>query len=388
MNTPYSGFQIAAYLGTRPNVPKIWTLQRALKQLAASNSTRGVEWSTIHSQQHTKASLGRDICEDLGVTVDRWLDLEYWTTDGGQVAALIKAIEADLINRRPSLVVAVGDVNTALACAIASARLRIPLVHLEAGLRSTVITGEEVNRRIISSCTQFHLTTTVRARENLLREGVPQSQIWVVGNPMAECFLHFASQTDDHAILGGLGLEGRTYTLATVHKWDTLRMTPAPWDLILSLAQSRLVIMPCHPTARKHLADADLNLLQSPGLMVMDPLPYRVFGALLRGAEAVVTDSDGVQEESAIAGVLCLSLVDEIARPEILAGGGHLPRTQWIRDPSAAIDRFSGRRSSAAPEMWDQQVSARIAGALAEIVKSIDPAVSQLTPIAARTGNG
>lgn len=387
MNTTHSTFHIAAFMGTRPNVPKIWTLQRALRRLADSNSMRDVEWSIIHSQQHTKASLGREMCEDLGVTVDRWLNLEFWTTDGGQVAALIKAIEADLISRRPSLVIAVGDVNTALACAIASARLRIPLVHLEAGLRSTAMTGEEVNRRIISSCTQFHLTTTIGAQENLLREGVPQNKIWMVGNPMAECFLHFASQTDDHAILDGFGLQSRMYTLATVHKWDTLRMAPAPWDLILSLGQSRLVIMPCHPTARKYLADADLNPLESPGLTVMDPLPYRVFGALLRGAEAVVTDSDGVQEESAIAGVPCLSLVDEIARPEILADGGHLPRTAWIHDPSAAIEGFSGRRPSAAPAMWDQQVSVRIASALAEIIKSLYPAVSQLTPLAATLGD-
>jgi UDP-N-acetylglucosamine 2-epimerase (non-hydrolysing) len=368
--------ELSVFFGTRPNVPKIWTMQRGLRLAAQRQGNDRLRWATVHSGQHYDAKLGTDLCAELGLTVDRWLAPESWRSDGEQIAALLKVVEVDVLAHPPAGMVIVGDVNTTLAAGLVGARHRIPVIHLEAGLRSEARTGEEVNRRIITSCAQFHLATTHRAAANLVAEGVAPARIWVVGNPMAECYRHHGDRTDDGAVLTRLGLSEGEYVLATVHKQDTLADSAEPLRLIEAAARACPVVFPCHPTTRRHLARAGLAVQDSAALKVIEPQAYVAFGALLRGARAVITDSDGVQEEASVAGVPCLSLVEATARPEIMDDGGHRTLSQWAADPAAAVDALNGRRGGS-PPLWDSLVSARLAEAIGEVVDQLPSAFEQ-----------
>jgi UDP-N-acetylglucosamine 2-epimerase (non-hydrolysing) len=361
---------VTVYLGARPNVPKAWTLQQALRAAATVEPAAGFTWSTVHTGQHTHPLLGQDLCDELEVRVDRNLGVAGGETTAERISALMIAIEADIRADAPSAVVAIGDVNTALACALVCARERIPLIHLEAGLRSGVETVEEINRRIIAACAQFHLATTESAARNLLAEGVPADRIWQVGNPMAECFLRTAQTVEDEKVLAEFGLVREDYVLATLHKSDTLTASSILVGLISEIAQDLPVVFPCHPQTQLHLTETGLFGDLHERVTVLPPLPYRAFGALLRSARAVVTDSDGVQEECAIGRVRCLSLVSATARPEILEADRHVSLNAWISRPREAV-RERWNRQGTPPSGWDERVSHRIALAVPEILHQL-----------------
>ncbi|MFF2619825.1 UDP-N-acetyl glucosamine 2-epimerase [Kitasatospora sp. NPDC058046] len=351
---------ITVYLGARPNAPKVWTLQQSVGKMRASGAT----WSYVHTGQHFDPRLGQGLCDELALQVDRWLRCGDCASDAEQLGRLCSLVERDLDEHPAEAVVVVGDVNSTVAAALVAARRGIPVIHLEAGLRSSDRTPEEANRRIVTACTDYHLATTAEAVAALHGEGVPAEHVHFVGNPMAECHLAHHDPDAGAAVLKRLGLTRGRYVLATLHKPTALSHPKPVLDILRDLAAHGLPpVLPLHPRAAAHLVDHGL-LDRVLAERVLPPQPYLAFGALLRNCAFVVTDSDGVQEEAATAEVTCLATVPGSAREVTRACGSTHFADTWLNLTIQQILTLAADRPARRPERWDNQVSDRIATAL------------------------
>ncbi len=348
---------IDIYAGARPNAPKIWTLLAGLRRYAEHRLGPDVGWRVAHTNQHHHGRLGAGFCEDIGIRIDANLGVGPTASDGDQLATLIRRIEADVHESRPSAILVVGDVNTTLAAAIVGARNGYPVIHAEAGLRSASMTPEEVNRRLITPCSTFHLAPSERAVRNLHGTGIAPENVFYIGNLMAECFLRHESERRESTILDRLGLVRHGYVVVTVHK---TRMLADLQPAIAALKRiGERIVFPCHPHTERALHD---DVVRS---WLVPPQRYADFGALIEGSRFVVTDSDGVQEECAVAGVGCLTLAADTARPETIECGSNR-----LIDPGDAIE-LGERRPGSRPPRWDSEVSRRWSDALATIVPQL-----------------
>ncbi|MGW4381026.1 UDP-N-acetylglucosamine 2-epimerase [Kitasatospora sp. NPDC004531] len=362
-----TGPTITAYLGARPNTPKVWTLQRAVGKMR----TPGVSWSYVHTGQHYDPRLGQGLCEELDLRVDRWLRCGDAASDAEQLGRLCALVERDLDEHPADAVVVVGDVNSTVAAALVAARRGTPVIHLEAGLRSPDRTPEEANRRIVTACADHHLATTAEAVDALRAEGVAAGDVHFVGNPMAECHLAHHDPDRDTEVLARLGLSPGGYVLATLHKPAALSHPKPVLDVLRDLAAHGLPpVLPLHPRAAAHLADHGL-LDGALAERVLPPQPYLAFGALLRNCAFVVTDSDGVQEEAAAARVACLATVPGNARDVTRACGSTHFADSWLQLPTARIRELAAARPARRPPRWDTRVSDRLAAALDGILPAL-----------------
>ncbi|MEU9291467.1 UDP-N-acetylglucosamine 2-epimerase [Streptomyces sp. NPDC048275] len=362
-----TGPTITVYLGARPNAPKVWTLQQAVGKMRTSGAT----WSYVHTGQHFDPRLGRRLCDELALQVDRWLRCGDAASDAEQLGRLCALVERDLDEHPAEAVVVVGDVNSTVAAALVAARRGTPVIHLEAGLRSPDRTPEEANRLIVTACTDHHLATTAEAVAALHGEGVPAEYVHFVGNPMAECHLAHHDPDADAAVLERLGLTRGGYVLATLHKPAALSHPKPVLDVLRDLAAHGLTpVLPLHPRAATHLVDHGL-LDRVLAERVLPPQPYLAFGALLRNCAFVVTDSDGVQEEAAAAEVTCLATVPGSAREVTRACGSTHFADAWLHLTIRQILALAAGRPTGHPERWDSRVSDRIATALDGILPAL-----------------
>ncbi|MFN0279201.1 MAG: UDP-N-acetyl glucosamine 2-epimerase [Pyrinomonadaceae bacterium] len=352
----------ALFVGARPNLPKLWTLTRGLNYL-----TDEISYLTIHTGQQSHPALTSDLISELGILIDINLDVEWSEQDSQRVSNLTGTIGNILRKTSPEFVVVVGDVNTSAVAAFVASRMGISVIHLEAGLRSRVNTSEEINRKVITACSQFHLATTALARENLLREGLDEQNIFLVGNPMAETFLSFDGARNNSTILSRLGLTSKNYVLFAVHK--RMNVTNVEWltDLLILLGRETRVVFPIHPHIDSIIAPYRGTFDSHKDIRLTGPLGYADFGALLDNAFCVVTDSAGAQEESTVAGVRCVTVGHETARPETIFQGTNKMIGFDVRACLQTI-RSNEPVGENKIEYWDQSVSSRIRGAIISII--------------------
>lgn len=354
--------------GARPNIPKVWTIVRGLKLLTAECPAH-VTVTTVHSGQHYHEWMGEGFANDLGVHIDMNLDVGSGASDADQIAVLISRINIALDSLQPDCVVVVGDVNTTLAAALVSARRGLPVVHIEAGLRSNIWEPEELNRKIITSCSNYHLAPSELAANNLLNEGVQANTIFVVGNTMAETFLCHADSRYQSQILQKLSLSPRGYILFTAHKPATLTRPEHLVRLLMAITRTNQVVFPCHPRTLKLLLEqfAHRDALQN--LVILDPLPYDDFGSLLENSYCTITDSDGVQEECTVANIPCITITSATARPEtVMCGSNHVIGFDIDQCLHLLLNlQASGIR----PKYWDTQVSQRIKASFRQIFQEV-----------------
>lgn len=358
--------RLRMYVSARPNYPKAWTFQRACKGLA------DLQLSTVHTGQHSDGSLGPTMASAMGVRLDRALQPAAAKSDAGRLAELIHVVDQDLHKYPTDGVTVIGDVNGTVAAALASRRRGLPVLHLEAGLRSGDDNPEEINRKCVTSLSQWHLATTLQARDNLETEGVSDACVAFIGNPMAECFLRHTEERDVQSVRSINQLPER-YVLMTLHKPRTTRDPDFAGGLAKELAREHgTVVFPRHPST---VVRREALLTPTDGVHMLPPQTYTDFGALLTGAALVVTDSDGVHEECAIAGVPCLVLVPQSARPET-HGPAHLATDSLDRYDVAQLSRvLIGQHDQVRPRTdiagWDRLVSERIATALTGFTQHI-----------------
>jgi UDP-N-acetylglucosamine 2-epimerase (non-hydrolysing) len=287
-------------------------------------------------------------------------------TQARQTADVLVGLEREFMDISPSVVVVYGDVNSTVGAALAGAKLGVPLAHVEAGLRSFDNTmPEEINRRLTDQLCDLLFVTSPEAIGHLAREGRPVSSMHFVGNPMIDTLLANLDKFDAAAARRAYDLGERRYVVATLHRPANVDDPKRAAELVRALhevAAELDVIIPLHPRGRATLVAA--GLLDAPRIHVTDPLGYIEFMSLVRGAAAIVTDSGGVQEETTLLRVPCLTLRPNTERPITITSGSN--RLVTREELAAAVLKAcdDGPYAGELPPLWDGKAGPRIAGVI------------------------
>jgi UDP-N-acetylglucosamine 2-epimerase (non-hydrolysing) len=347
--------------GARPNFPKAAPVLRALDGL-------GVPQRLLHTGQHYGEQMFEVFFRQLGLPEP---DINLGVGSGThavQTAAIMVGLQEVLTELRPSLVVVYGDVNSTVAAALVAAKLRIPVAHVEAGLRSfDRDMPEEINRLVTDRLSDLLFATSADAVAHLGNEGVHPDRIHLVGNPMIDTLLANLGRFDEAAVRAEHGLAAR-YVVATLHRPANVDRPNDAAALVKGLhavADQAEVILPLHPRGRDSLRGA--GLFDHPRVRVIDPLGYVEFMGLVRGAALVVTDSGGVQEETTVLGVPCLTIRPNTERPVTITHGTNLLVTRERLAEEAERCLAAGRPATwPIPPLWDGLAGPRIAKVIAQ----------------------
>ena len=276
----------------------------------------------------------------------------------------MKRFEPVVLERRPDAVVVVGDVNSTIACALTAVKLGVPVAHVEAGLRSFDRTmPEEINRILTDAISHWLFVTERSGVENLRREGVPEDRIFLVGNVMIDTLLACRELSRRSSIREDLRLTDRPFGVLTLHRPANVDDPKVLSDILSAIGriQTELpIVFPVHPRTRKALEGH--NLAAMPGLILTEPLGYLDFMKLISDARLVLTDSGGIQEETTVLGVPCLTLRNNTERPiTVEQGTNQLVGLDPQRIVAAARRALSEPpRAGRVPDLWDGRAAARI----------------------------
>jgi UDP-N-acetylglucosamine 2-epimerase (non-hydrolysing) len=284
-----------------------------------------------------------------------------------QTAKVMMAFEPVCKQERPDWVVVVGDVNSTLACALVARKLRIGVAHVEAGLRSGDMgMPEEVNRVCTDAISDLLFTSEESGNRNLSREGVPDGRIHFVGNTMIDSLLGHITKARATPLPDGLA--AGCYAVLTLHRPDNVddaQKLAGLLDALEPVADRMPVVFPAHPRTRARLAEFGLAMNEKLW-RITDPLGYLNFLGLVARSRLVLTDSGGLQEETTVLGVPCLTLRDNTERPVTCEVGTNvLVGTQPERVRAEALLVLQGNgRHGRVPDLWDGRAAERIAGVL------------------------
>jgi UDP-N-acetylglucosamine 2-epimerase (non-hydrolysing) len=350
--------------GARPNFMKVAPLLRECEE------REGIRAILVHTGQHYNAELSDVFFRDLGIRPpDHALNVGSGS-HAEQTAEIMRRFEPVCLAERPDVVVVVGDVNSTMAAALVAVKLAIPVAHVEAGLRSFDRTmPEEINRIVTDAVATWYFTTESSANENLRREGVPESRIHFVGNVMIDTLLSCRERAARSLILETLGLgngsgDPAPYGVVTLHRpsnVDDLEQLAGLVEALREIAADLRLVFPVHP--RTSSALERLGRTQGfDGLHLVEPLGYLDFLQLMAHARVVITDSGGIQEETTILQVPCLTVRSTTERPvTVLCGWNRLVGTRPESLVAACWDVVAGgMRRGLRPPLWDGKASQRI----------------------------
>jgi UDP-N-acetylglucosamine 2-epimerase (non-hydrolysing) len=360
---------ILCVCGARPNFMKIDAVVRAMRSVA------GLRPSIVHTGQHYDERMFKVLFEDLGLPRPD-VDLEVGSgSHAVQTARIMERFEPVLLERRPDLVLVVGDVNSTVSCGLVAVKLGIPLGHVEAGLRSRDRSmPEEINRVVTDSISDLLFASEQSGMANLRREGVPEENLCFAGNVMIDTLLRHRERAEGSAVLNELGVSPKGYAVLTLHRPANVD-DPAVLGGIVEIVEAiegRLpVVFPVHPRTRQRLSDAGLlaRLEARRDFQAVEPLGYLDFLKLIAHARILLTDSGGIQEEATILRVPCLTLRDSTERPATVAAGFN--RVVGVNPATvlAAFDEMLAAPPAGGepPERWDGRAGERIAARIEEL---------------------
>jgi UDP-N-acetylglucosamine 2-epimerase (non-hydrolysing) len=333
------------------------------------NRRDGIEAFLVHTGQHYDERMSKLFFEELEIPRP---DVDLGVGSGshaGQTAEVMKRFEPVLLEKKPDAVVVVGDVNSTIACALVAVKLGVPVAHVEAGLRSFDRTmPEEINRILTDAISRWLFVTERSGVENLCREGVSDDRIFLVGNVMIDTLLACRELSRRSSILNDLHLTDRPFGVLTLHRPANVDDAEVLGGILSAIGRLQCelpIVFPVHPRTRKALEGHDLASM--PGLVVTEPLGYLDFMKLLADARLVLTDSGGIQEETTVLGVPCLTLRNNTERPiTIEQGTNHLVGLHSQRIVDAARQALSQPKANGRiPDLWDGRAAARIVDVLA-----------------------
>jgi UDP-N-acetylglucosamine 2-epimerase (non-hydrolysing) len=352
-----SSLRVACVVGARPNFIKMAALIEEAHRRPAIAAT------LIHTGQHFSPEMSQALFDDLELPApDRHLGAGGGT-QAEQTAEIMIRLERVFDETKPDLVLVVGDVNSTLAAALVAAKKTIPLAHVEAGLRSGDRTmPEEINRLVTDVLAAYLFTTEPSGAENLRAEGIPDDRIFFTGNVMIDTLLRFREKADRSDVLARLGLAEKSYALVTLHRPANVDSPEKLREMVSALRQIREslpVVFPAHPRTRGNLEKFGIAY---DGLTLTPPLGYLDFLKLMSAARLVLTDSGGIQEETTILQVPCLTLRENTERPiTIEMGTNHLAGTDPEKIVAAARQALAAPAAAARiPELWDGRAAERI----------------------------
>jgi UDP-N-acetylglucosamine 2-epimerase (non-hydrolysing) len=405
--------RLLSVVGARPNFMKIAPIVAELKRERSgkdriekdrpekdlpekdrSKTLPAIEHCLVHSGQHYDELLSGNFFADLGLPQPD-VNLQVGSgTHAAQTAEIMKRIEPVLLDYKPQMVLVVGDVNSTLAAALTAVKLGIGVAHIEAGLRSFDMTmPEEINRKLTDAVSSLLFVTEQSGVDNLKREGVAPEKIFLVGNVMIDSLLQHRELASRSPLLDRLGMRKnssscRPYGVLTLHRpsnVDDPETLGGILRAVSALAADLPVFFPVHPRTRKNIESFGLlhylassagtsSTRKSPaggnhaGIVPLDPLGYLDFLSLNDRARIVLTDSGGIQEETTVLGVPCLTLRENTERPATVEhGSNQIVGVDSDRILAAARSILSKpARPSRRPPLWDGKAAPRIVAILRE----------------------
>jgi UDP-N-acetylglucosamine 2-epimerase (non-hydrolysing) len=357
--------KILLVAGARPNFMKIAPLAEAL------GASPRFEPLLVHTGQHYDKEMSQLFFDELGMPrPHRSLGVGS-DTHGRQTARIMERLEEVMIQESPEAIVVVGDVNSTLAGALVAAKLLIPVAHVEAGLRSFDRTmPEEINRVVTDQLSRWLFTPSPEAEGNLLKEGIAKEKIHFVGNVMIDTLMRFLPRLESAGTLGALGVEPGGYLLVTLHRPSNVDDPDRLRRIVAALAEvaaTLTVLFPVHPRTRRRMEEAGIDQRDRGGLRFLPPLGYREFMALLKSCRSALTDSGGIQEETTVLGVPCLTFRPGTERPvTVTSGTNRILGTDPAAIAGAVADlvREGPPAPKPPPPLWDGRAAGRIAAVL------------------------
>jgi UDP-N-acetylglucosamine 2-epimerase (non-hydrolysing) len=355
-------YRLLLVVGARPNFVKIAPIVRALADHAGILVSR-----LVHTGQHYDQAMSDVFFGELAIpTPDVHLEVGS-DTHARQTAAIMRAFEPVVTEWKPDMVLVVGDVNSTLACALVASKLGVKVAHVESGLRSFDRSmPEEINRLLTDQLSDLLFVSEESGLENLHREGIPGDRVHFVGNVMIDTLLAHRDRALALDMPGRLGLAPGQYGVITLHRPSNVDESAAferLLDALGAIAADVPLVFPVHPRTRPALAESPVatDLMQRGRLRVLDPLAYLEFIGLVANSRVVLTDSGGIQEETTVLGVPCLTLRTSTERPVTISEGTN--RLVGI-DPEAIIAGWqavkTGGHRGRIPRSWDGQAARRI----------------------------
>ena len=392
--------KLLSVVGARANFIKIAAICEAVKEHNEAVPDRPIRHVLVHTGQSYDADISDTFFNDLDLPK---ADITLGVRSGShavQTARVIEQFEKVILKERPNVVLVLGDVNSTVACALVTKKLISPafqdqqefspkLAHVEAGLRSFDRSmPEEINRIVTDALSDLLFTTEESANRNLKNEGIKPERIHFVGNVVIDTLLRHLTRAKESTILNDLQLsdvaEVKPYAILTLHRpanVDDPRIFAGMLEAFLDISRLMPIIFPAHPHTLKQIQEADLgdffidHFMDGPEpwdsrvrIRLVPPLGYLDFLQLMSHAKVVLTDSGGIQEETTILGVPCITLRDNTERPVTLKLGTNVlvgadPK-KIIRETSRLLQ--VGRQSLSPPHLWDGNAAKRIVRVLAE----------------------
>lgn len=380
--------KILCVVGARPNFMKIAPIIAALRgsdsrttdsgtDLEAAPAAAAFEAVLVHTGQHYDPAMNESFFEDLGIPAPN-INLEVGSsTHAVQTAEIMRRFEPVLDAEQPAAILVVGDVNSTIACALVASKKGVPVVHVEAGLRSYDRgMPEEINRVLTDQISELLFTTERGALANLQREGIDPERVHFVGNVMIDSLMHSlerAVPSGETLASAGIDAARGDYALLTLHRpsnVDDPEILSRLLDTFRDIAHRLPIVFPMHPRTRARIESAGLQgQLQHPGLHLLPPANYLAMLGLMRDARLVLTDSGGIQEETTALGVPCITLRNNTERPITVTEGTNVVVGQ---DPQRILESVTdvlqtGGKAGRIPEYWDGRAAERIASVLREV---------------------
>jgi len=357
----------------RPNFMKVAPVLAALER-------SGVDATLVHTGQHYDSNMSDAFFLDLGM---RRPDVNLGCSGSSHAqttASVMLAFDDVVVEREPDVVMVVGDVDSTLACALVAAKRNVPVAHVEAGLRSRDRTmPEEVNRVVVDALSDWLFTPSPDATENLVREGVDPQRIHWVGNVMADSLLATLRTLDVDTYLTGYTVDRGSYALMTLHRpsnVDDVSILVSLLSAVADVSQQVPVLFPVHPRTAPQLRLPEVQrvLRSAPEIRLLPPIGYRDCVALQAGAALVLTDSGGLQEETTILGVPCLTLRETTERPiTVTEGTNTVVGTSPEVIVEAASQALAMRDVARTPPIgWDGRAAERVVEALQSVPAPLD----------------
>ncbi len=357
--------KILCVVGARPNFMKIAPLMAAIRR-----PDSGLKATLVHTGQHYDEAMNDQFFSDLGIPAPD-INLEVGSgSHAVQTADIMRRFEPVVDSEQPAAVLVVGDVNSTIACALVAAKKGVPVIHVEAGLRSFDRTmPEEINRVLTDQISDLLFITETLARDNLQREGIAAERVHFVGNVMIDTLHHnLARAVPAHLTLAPVAYpEFAVLTLHRPSNVDDAVILRQLLETVVEISQKIPVVFPLHPRTRKQIGQHGLDaLLEGPNLKVLPPLGYLQLLGLMKEARLFLTDSGGIQEETTALGTPCITLRHNTERPITVEQGTNTIVGQDRQRILAAVQDIleGGGKAGRIPEYWDGQASQRIVAIL------------------------
>ncbi len=361
--------KIICVCGARPNFMKIAPLMQAFKE------NGNFDGLLVHTGQHYDEKMSKLFFDELGIPRPD-INLEVGSASHAiQTAEIMERFEPVVLDFKPDYVLVVGDVNSTIACGLVAVKLGVKLIHVEAGLRSFDWTmPEEINRILTDRISDLLFVTEQSGLDNLANEGIDSDKVHFVGNVMIDTLIANRERAKKSDILSRLGLKEKGYAAITLHRPSNVDDLDKFADIITAfeeIEKEMKLVFPIHPRTRNNIKGSELEgkVEAMVNLLLLEPMGYLDFLCLMSNAALVWTDSGGIQEETTILGVPCMTLRENTERPVTMTEGTnrlvHITVEDILKNYREIMNNKDSY-SASVPKFWDGKAAERIAKIIAD----------------------